>query len=162
MTDEPILLDLVALLRSLPEHGLERGDVGTIVEVHAPGAYEVEFVRADGSWRALLPLTRADCLPIHLSSEPPAVSGLVDNTLWYWYDPAADILELRLQSRRSIRGVPELSSDGFTILRDPQTSQAVGLIINGYWKRFGTGLAFPPKPDLEGGIRKVSAHLMAA
>jgi hypothetical protein len=41
--------DLVTLLIDLPEKGLRRGDVGTIIEVfdrteHHPGGYVVEFV----------------------------------------------------------------------------------------------------------------------
>jgi Domain of unknown function (DUF4926) len=42
-------LDPVALLEDLPAHGLEAGDVGTVVFVHHTGeAYEVEFMDADG------------------------------------------------------------------------------------------------------------------
>jgi hypothetical protein len=42
-------LDPVALLEDLPAHGLEAGDVGTVVFVHHAGeGYEVEFMDADG------------------------------------------------------------------------------------------------------------------
>ena len=37
------LLSVVALLEDLPESGLRRGQVGTIVEVLSSGVYEVEF-----------------------------------------------------------------------------------------------------------------------
>lgn len=37
------LLDVVALLEDLPELGLYRGQVGTIVEEYEPEAFEVEF-----------------------------------------------------------------------------------------------------------------------
>jgi hypothetical protein len=38
-------LDVVALLRDLPEEGLERGQAGTVVLTHGKGeAYEVEFI----------------------------------------------------------------------------------------------------------------------
>lgn len=37
------LLSVVALTDDLPERGLRRGQVGTIVENLAPGVYEVEF-----------------------------------------------------------------------------------------------------------------------
>ena len=37
------LLDVVALTVDLPEQGLTRGQVGTVVEELAPGVYEVEF-----------------------------------------------------------------------------------------------------------------------
>lgn len=42
-------LDPVVLTRALPEHGLEAGDIGWVVLVHAGGAgYEVEFVTLHG------------------------------------------------------------------------------------------------------------------
>lgn len=52
------LFDLAALTETLPEHGLERGDVGTIVEVfdEPRRAYEVEFVDDDGYTIALVAL----------------------------------------------------------------------------------------------------------
>ena len=46
--------DLVALLVDLPEHGLRRGDVGTVIETFSktenhPAGYIVEFVTDSGS-----------------------------------------------------------------------------------------------------------------
>jgi len=42
-------LDSVILTADLPERGLRRGDVGTVVLVHRQGAgYEVEFMALDG------------------------------------------------------------------------------------------------------------------
>jgi hypothetical protein len=37
------LLSIVALLEELPEKGLQRGQVGTVVVALAAGVYEVEF-----------------------------------------------------------------------------------------------------------------------
>ncbi len=54
------LLDTVALTHDLPDAGLRRGDLGAVVEVHAAGAWEVEFVAASGRTQALLTLTSAD------------------------------------------------------------------------------------------------------
>jgi len=56
MHDEPQLLDVVALLEDLPERGLRRGQVGTVVEVLAPGVFEVEFSDDSGRAYALLAL----------------------------------------------------------------------------------------------------------
>ena len=53
-------LDTVVLNRDLPEHGLKRGDLGTIVEIYEPDGLEVEFVTASGRTGALLTLTLAD------------------------------------------------------------------------------------------------------
>ena len=42
------LLDVVALINNVPEKALLRGQVGTIVEVLAPGVFEVEFCDLEG------------------------------------------------------------------------------------------------------------------
>ena len=54
------LLDTVALTHDIPAAGLRRGDLGAIVEVHAPDAMEVEFVAASGRTQALLTLGAQD------------------------------------------------------------------------------------------------------
>ncbi|HEV8678817.1 MAG TPA: DUF4926 domain-containing protein [Stellaceae bacterium] len=42
-------LDPVVLTKALPEHGLQAGDVGWVVMVHAGGSgYEVEFLTLNG------------------------------------------------------------------------------------------------------------------
>lgn len=46
--------ETVVLNRDLPEQDLKQGDLGAVVMVYGPDAYEVEFVSADGSTRALL------------------------------------------------------------------------------------------------------------
>ncbi|MHB8646710.1 MAG: DUF4926 domain-containing protein [Thermomicrobiales bacterium] len=61
MESKILLLQTVALLEDLPEQGLTRGQVGTVVEDLAPGVYEVEFSDNDGRTYAMLPL-RADQL----------------------------------------------------------------------------------------------------
>ncbi len=54
MADNIQLLDVVALTVDLPERGLSRGQVGTVVEALAPGVYEVEFADDDGRTYASL------------------------------------------------------------------------------------------------------------
>ena len=54
------LLDTVVLDRDLPEHGLRRGDLGAVVDLHAPDGLEVEFVLASGKTQALVSLGNAD------------------------------------------------------------------------------------------------------
>lgn len=54
------LLETVALTRDIPESGLRRGDMGAIVELHAPDIVEVEFVAASGRTQALLTLSTND------------------------------------------------------------------------------------------------------
>jgi len=54
------LLDTVVLNRDFPEHGLRRGDLGAVVDVHDADWLEVEFVRASGQTQALVSLRTTD------------------------------------------------------------------------------------------------------
>lgn len=54
------LLDTVVLARDLPDRGLRAGDVGAIVEIYEPDAFEVEFVTAVGRTQALVTLAPED------------------------------------------------------------------------------------------------------
>jgi len=54
------LLETVVLDRDLPEHGLRRGDLGAVVDVHAPNGLDVEFVLASGKTQALVSLGNDD------------------------------------------------------------------------------------------------------
>jgi hypothetical protein len=49
------LFDIVALKNDLPQHRLQSGQVGTIVEILAPEVYEVEFSDDDGQTRHASP-----------------------------------------------------------------------------------------------------------
>jgi Domain of unknown function (DUF4926) len=49
--------DTVVLITELPEHGLEAGDVGTVVLVHRHGGYEVKFTTLDGETMAVVSLS---------------------------------------------------------------------------------------------------------
>lgn len=55
----------VALLEDLPEHGLVRGQVGTVVENWAPDVYEVEFVSANGEPYAMVAVKGGQLLVLH-------------------------------------------------------------------------------------------------
>ena len=48
------LLDTVALTEDLPNVALRKGDVGAVVDVLGPNAFEVEFVAASGRTQALV------------------------------------------------------------------------------------------------------------
>ena len=48
MMDSINILDVVALTEDLPEESLRKGQVGTVVELLAPGVFEVEFSDDDG------------------------------------------------------------------------------------------------------------------
>jgi hypothetical protein len=59
------LLDDVALTADRPDQGLVRGQVGTVVAVLAPDAYEVEFCDDEGRAYAQLPLRDQDLMILH-------------------------------------------------------------------------------------------------
>lgn len=59
------LLDVVALTEDIPDRGLQRGKVGTVVESLRPGVFEVEFVDNDGRTYAMLPLKSSQLLVLH-------------------------------------------------------------------------------------------------
>jgi hypothetical protein len=65
VSDTLALLDVVALLTDVPERGLVRGQVGTIVECRAAGVFEVEFSDDQGRAYALLPLRAAQLLRLY-------------------------------------------------------------------------------------------------
>lgn len=58
-------LDSVVLTTDLPEYGLERGDVGTVVLVHrGDKGYEVEFMTLEGETIAVTSLLPSQVRPI--------------------------------------------------------------------------------------------------
>ena len=59
------VLDVVALTDDLPEPGLVRGQVGTIVESLAPDVFEVEFCDNHGRMYASLALKASQLIVLH-------------------------------------------------------------------------------------------------
>jgi hypothetical protein len=59
------LLSVVALLEDIPESGLVRGQVGTVVENWAPGVYEVEFSDDNGRIYAMVALKAEQLIRSH-------------------------------------------------------------------------------------------------
>ena len=56
---------VVALLEDVPERGLRRGQVGTVVEPLAPGVFEVEFSDNQGRTYATLALRADQLIVLH-------------------------------------------------------------------------------------------------
>jgi hypothetical protein len=56
---------VVALLEDVPEHGLVRGQVGTVVESWASGVYEVEFSDEEGRAYAMAALRAEQLMRLH-------------------------------------------------------------------------------------------------
>lgn len=62
------LLNVVALLENIPDKGLVRGQVGTVVETLASNVFEVEFSDNDGRAYAQLSLPDTLLLVLHHDS----------------------------------------------------------------------------------------------
>lgn len=58
------LLDVVVLLEDIPEENLQRGNVGTLVEILGEDAWEVEFVDDEGYTYGLLPLRESQMVAL--------------------------------------------------------------------------------------------------
>lgn len=65
MSSPVSVLDVVALLEAAPEHGLVRGQVGTVVERLGDGACEVEFCDDAGRTYAIVPFPSELLLVLH-------------------------------------------------------------------------------------------------
>ena len=59
------LHSVIALLQDLPEAGLVRGQVGTVVETWAPGVYEVEFSDNEGRAYAMAAVKEEQLMLLH-------------------------------------------------------------------------------------------------
>ncbi len=59
------MLSVVALLEDMPERGLRRGQVGTVVERLEPTVFEVEFSDDSGRTYASLALRTDQLLRLH-------------------------------------------------------------------------------------------------
>ena len=66
------LLDVVALTAPVPDKGLLRGQVGTVVELLAPGVVEVEFADEQGHSYAQLALPENQLLVLHFQPQQAA------------------------------------------------------------------------------------------
>jgi hypothetical protein len=66
--DDVQLLDVVALTVDLPARGLARGEVGTVMEILAPGVFEIEFCDDRGSTYAQAPVRENQLMVLHYRS----------------------------------------------------------------------------------------------
>jgi hypothetical protein len=69
------LLDLVALLEDLPEAGLLRGQVGTIVEEYEVDVFEVEFSDKNGRAYAIETLSSSQLLVLYHQNQELTIAG---------------------------------------------------------------------------------------
>jgi len=57
-------LDSVVLTTDLPEHGLKKGDVGTVALVHGTAGFEVEFMTLGGETLTVVSLSSEQVRPV--------------------------------------------------------------------------------------------------
>ena len=69
MTEQFKLFDVVALTEDLMDIGLAIGQVGTVLEVLAPGIYEVEFSGEDGRTYASTAVNESQLLLLRFRPE---------------------------------------------------------------------------------------------
>lgn len=65
----PKVLDIVALLKDMPDEKLAKGQVGTIAEELDEGVYEVEFADKQGKTTDSLTLASEDLMLLHFEPE---------------------------------------------------------------------------------------------
>jgi Domain of unknown function (DUF4926) len=66
MKDETIkLLDVVALLKEIPEKKLLRGQIGTVVECYTDTEFEIEFSDNKGKTISMLALSTDEIMLLH-------------------------------------------------------------------------------------------------
>ncbi|MGD0142782.1 MAG: DUF4926 domain-containing protein [Rhizomicrobium sp.] len=70
--DEPLMLDVVALLADLPVKGLVRGQVGTVIESLDAATSLVEFSDEQGRAFAVAPCPRSELLVLHYATDAAA------------------------------------------------------------------------------------------
>ena len=68
MNETISLLDIVALGNNMPEQGLLRGQVGTVVEALAPETFLIEFSDDQGKTYAMLPLRACQLIVLHFEA----------------------------------------------------------------------------------------------
>ncbi len=54
----------MALTEDLPDRGLKRGDIGTVVHIHTIRGYELEFFTLDGNTLAVVSVNAHQVRPI--------------------------------------------------------------------------------------------------
>lgn len=59
------ILEVVALIDDIPEDRLRRGQVGTVVELLAPGVVEVEFADLEGNPYAMCAIPEVRLMVLH-------------------------------------------------------------------------------------------------
>jgi hypothetical protein len=58
------VLDTIVLAKDFPNLGLQKGDLGAVVQVYEPDGLEVEFVTASGRTEALVTLKTEVVRPV--------------------------------------------------------------------------------------------------
>ena len=71
------------------------------------------------------------------------VEGIIGGTITYHYDVGNDVLYVRQVEHLETPTFGDEDDDGIVWEHDEATDEIVGLMIIGWWKRFGTG----PLPD---------------
>jgi len=69
---KPKLFDVIAILDDIPDHGLLKGQVGTLVEQLSEDTFEVEFSDNSGKTYAIMPLATHRFIVLHYNASMSA------------------------------------------------------------------------------------------
>lgn len=89
------------------------------------------------------------------------VEGNIDQSVWYHYDVANDVLYLRLLTERDTPTAAEETDDGLLRLRRDSDGEPVGLTVVKWWSRFGQGRPVDSIVELERSIEPWVARIAA-
>ena len=89
------------------------------------------------------------------------LEGNINQSVWYHYDVANDVLYLRLLSERERPTIAEETDDGLLLLQRATDGQTVGLTVVNWWRRFGQGRRADSICELERYIEPWAARIAA-
>ena len=90
-----------------------------------------------------------------------SLEGSIDRRVWYHYDLANDVLNLRLLAAREEQTVAEETDDGMLLLRRENDDHVVGLTVVNWWKRYGGGDRADSIRALERRIEPLASRIAA-
>lgn len=67
------------------------------------------------------------------------IEGTIDNSFWFHYDLANDILYLRMADCSDVQTYADEQEDGSLLLHNLEDDTVVGLTIVDWWKTYGNG-----------------------
>jgi len=90
-----------------------------------------------------------------------ALEGIIDESWWFHYDMARDVLYLRLAQHLNSETSAEETHEGLLLLHTMDSEAPVGITIVNWWKRFGRGARPDSIAELEKNIEPWTRRVAA-